>query len=273
MITQAHLKNNINKTPNNKDQLMNTIQNKTILLILLLIAGVMNASAQDAMTILEKMDKVIFSPKDREGKVTIILTDKAGKEKIREASMLQKGRDKKLYRYTKPESQAGMATLSLPGNVMYLYMPAFGKPKKISILSKDQSFNNTDFSYEDMATNPYADRYTPELLQSDNEEYVLSLIPKAAKSNYSKIIVRINKADGYPLLMEYYDQNGKKFKEATYTYEKIGEYWNASEVLMKDLEKKHSTRILISDVKFDQGLSDDLFLLEKLKPAESKKSN
>jgi outer membrane lipoprotein-sorting protein len=71
--------------------------------------------------------------------------------------------------------------------------------------------------------------------------------------------------------MEYYDVTGKKFKEATYRYEKVGQYWNASEVVMKDLEKNHSTKILISEVKFDQGLSDDLFLVEKMKPAEIKK--
>ena len=252
---------------------MKILKNTIAVLILLFFAGVTDSASQDAMGILERMDKVLFSPKDRQGKVTIILTDKSGKEKLREASMLQKGTDKKLYRYTKPESQAGMATLSLPNNVMYVYMPAFGKPKKISILSKDQSFNNTDFSYEDMATTPYADRYTPELLGSEKDEYVLSLIPKALKSNYSKIIARINKSDGYPLLMEFYDQKGKKFKEATYKYEKIGEYWNASEVVMKDLEKNHSTRIMISEVKFDQGLSDDIFLVEKLKPSESKKTN
>jgi outer membrane lipoprotein-sorting protein len=242
-----------------------------LILIVLLPAGMTDAASQDAMAVLEKMDKVIFSPKDRQGKVTIILMDKTGKEKVREASMLQKGTDKKLYRYTKPESQAGMATLSLPNNVMYLYMPAFGKPKKISILSKDQSFNNTDFSYEDMATTPYVDRYVPELLESTSNEYTLSLIPKAEKSNYSKIIVRIKKPEGYPIMMEYYDQSGKKFKVAAYQYEKIGQYWNASQVVMKDLEKDHSTKILLSDVKFDQGLSDDIFMVEKLKPAESKK--
>lgn len=251
---------------------MKSLKNTAMLLIVLTLTWVTDAAAQDATAILERMDNVLFSPKDRQGKVTIILTDKSGKEKIREASMLQKGRDKKLYRYTKPESQAGMATLSLPDNVMYLYMPAFGKPKKISILSKDQAFNNTDFSYEDMATNPFSDRYTAELLESGKEEYVLSLIPKAAKSNYSKIIVRINRPDGYPLLMEYYDQKGKKFKEATYKYEKIGEYWNASEVMMKDFEKNHSTKILISEVKFDQGLPDDLFRVENMKPPVSKKN-
>jgi outer membrane lipoprotein-sorting protein len=252
---------------------MKIFRNTVALLILMLFACITEASSQDAVAILERMDKVLFSPKDRQGKVAIILTDKTGKEKIREASMLQKGTDKKLYRYTKPESQAGMATLSLPGNVMYLYMPAFGKPKKISILTKDQAFNNTDFSFEDMASNPYAERYTPELLDTGKEEYVLSLIPKAEKSNYSKIIARISKTDGYPVMMDYYDQKGKKFKEASYRYEKIGEYWNTSEVIMKDLEKNHSTRILISDVKFDQGLKDDLFLLEKLKPAGTNYKN
>jgi outer membrane lipoprotein-sorting protein len=244
--------------------------------LLLIILGIMaspDAASQDAGAILESMDKIIFSPKDRQGKITIILTDKSGKEKIREASMLQKGPDKKLYRYTKPESQAGIATLSLPNDVMWLYMPAFQKPKKISMLAESQSFNNTDFSLEDMATTPYVDRYTPELLQSDDDAYLLNLVPKSAKSNYSKIITRVSKLYGYALTMEYYDRKGKKFKEQSYRYEKIGQYWNASEIVMKDLEKNHSTKILLSDVKFDQGLPDEIFLVEKMKLPESKKQN
>jgi outer membrane lipoprotein-sorting protein len=240
-------------------------------LILSLLTGFFKAEAQDAAAILKKMDDIVFSPKDKQGKVKIILTDKAGKEKIREAEMLQKGPHKKLYRYTKPESQAGIATLTLPGNVMYLYLPAFGKPKKISMLTKDQSFNNTDFSYEDMATTPYAERFTPELTETTEDAYYMSLMPMAAKSNYSKIIVRVNRKHGYAETMDYYDLKGKKFKEQRYRYSKVGEYWNAEEVIMTDLEKKHSTRILISDAKFDQGISDDIFLVEKMKPAESKK--
>jgi outer membrane lipoprotein-sorting protein len=178
--------------------------------------------------------------------------------------MLQKGRDKKLYRYTKPESQAGVATLSLPGDVMWLYMPAFGKPKKISMLSKSQAFTGTDFSYEDMVTTPYSDRYTPELIKTEQDVYVLQLVPKSTKSMYSKIIVRINKTNSYPETMEFYNEKGKKFKDAGYKYEKIGKYWNAAEVIMKDLGKNHSTKIQLKDVKFDQGLSDNLFTPEAL---------
>ena len=68
-------------------------------------------------------------------------------------------------------------------------------------------------------------------------------------------------------------RRAKNSRRQLISYEKIGEYWNASEVVMKDLEKNHSTKILLSDVKFDQGLSDDIFIVEKLKPAEPKKQN
>jgi outer membrane lipoprotein-sorting protein len=246
---------------------MNTLSKLGLLTILAILAGELNGSGQDAVAVLEKMDKIFYSPVDKQGKVSIILTDKAGKEKVREAEMMQKGRDKKLYRYTKPESQLGVATLSLPKGVMWLYMPAFEKPKRISMLARKQSFTGTDFSYEDMATTLYSDRFTPDSLITEEDQYVLRLIPKDDNSAYSKIIVTINKENGYPVSMDFYNPRGKKVKESTYRYEKIGEYWNAAEVVMKDLEKNHSTKILLSDIKFDQGLTDDIFTVEKLKPA------
>ena len=166
-----------------------------------------------------------------------------------------------------------MTTLSLPNDVMWLYMPAYETPKKISRIARNQSFTGTDFSYEDMATSSYADRYIPDYLETEKDIYVMRLLPRSSNSSYSKIIVRINKMYGYPVSMDYYNILGKKFKEANYRYEKIGEYWNAAEVVMKDLEKNHSTKILLSDIKFDQGLMDDIFTVEKLKPSGIKKDN
>ena len=240
----------------------------TLILGIILLGVNTPATAQDAGTLLENMDEIIFSPIDKQGNIKIILINKSGKEKVREAIMMQKGNGKKLYRYTSPESQVGIATLSLPDGVMWLYMPAFGKPKKITLLAKSQAFTGTDFSYEDMATSPYSDRYTPALLETTEEAYVLQLIPKSNKSNYKKIIVTLDNVHYYPVLMEYYNKGGKKFKEATYKYEQIGKYWNAYEVVMTDLKKKHQTKIQLTNVMFDQGLSDDEFTVEKLMPEE-----
>ncbi len=240
--------------------------NRTVLLFLVISAlGSFKTYSQDAVSILWKVDKVIFAPKDKQGKVKMILTDKSGDQKIREAIMMQKGIDKKLYRYTQPESQVGIATLSLPGDETWLYMPAFGKPKKIDLLTRSQAFTGTDFSYEDMEPRTYSDRFIPKLLETTDKEYVLELKPKSAQSEYLRVVAHIDKVNSYPVLLEYYDKQNKKIKEATYAYEKIGTFWNAKEVTMTDLRKGHSTRTIMSDVKFNQGLPDDLFTVEKLK--------
>jgi len=224
--------------------------------------------AQDAHGLLAKLDNIMFAPKDKQGIVSIILVDKSGEESVREAEMFQKGRDKKLYRYTKPEKQAGIATLSMPDGVMWLYMPAFGKPKKVTLLAKSQAFTGTDFSYEDMATEPWSNRFFPRIVETGDKAFILELTPRGEKSSYSKVIVTQDKTNYYPIKMEYYDKGGKKFKESTYQYEKIGNYWNAREVIMTNLKKQHSTKIQLKDVIFDQGLSDELFMVENLKPAE-----
>jgi len=237
-------------------------------LIFVFLFSVQFSFSQDGASILKKMDDVISAPKDRTGTIEIILVSKSGKEKVREAEMMQKGRDKKLFRYTKPESQAGIATLSLPGGVMWMYMPALGKPKKISMLARSRAFNGTDFSTEDMDARSYLERFNPKLIKTTEDGYVLELTPKSDKSQYSKIIVTIDKTNYYPKRMLYYDKSGREYKEATYTYKKSRGYWYAEEVVMKDLKKNHTTRIKMTNVKFNQGLSDDEFTVEKLKPAK-----
>jgi outer membrane lipoprotein-sorting protein len=237
----------------------------SIVSIFLLIGGMLSVNAQDANTILKKMDDVMYSPKDMTGKTKIVLIDKAGKEKIREANVIQKGNDKRIFRFTAPSSQAGIAVLSLPDDIMYLYMPAFGKERRISSSVKSQNFAGTDFSYDDMESIPYSEKYTPKLITTEDNVYVLELKPISPKSVYSKLIVKVNKTDYYPTYMEYYDKGNKKIKEAAYQFEKIGKYWNAKEIKMTNLKKNHKTKMIMSDVKYDQGISDDDFTVRKLK--------
>lgn len=230
------------------------------------IFGFSILKAQTAEKLLKNMDDLMSAPKDKQATVKIILTDKTGKEKIREASLKQKGKYKKLYRYTKPEKHAGIATLSLPDNKLWLYMPAFKKPIKISLLSKSQAFTGTDFSYEDMSGNSYSERYTPKIANSNNPEiYLLELTPKSNKSKYSKILLYLDKTHFYPVKMEYFNKSSKYSKVATYKYAKHGKYWYAEEVLMTDIKKNHSTGIIMTDIKFDQGIADEEFLVENLK--------
>ncbi len=239
---------------------------KYIAALICLCLGMSVLHAQDAEVLLQNMDNLIAAPKDKQAVVKIVLTNKSGKEKIREANLMQKGMFKKLYRYTKPEKKAGIATLSLPDGIMWLYMPSFEKPIKISLLSKSQAFNGTDFSHEDMSGIPYSERYQPTLVNSDIEgTYLLELLPKIKKLKYSKIMVYLDKTYNYPVKMKYFNKSNKYAKVCTYKYAKQATYWYAQEVLMTDVKKEHSTGIFLTDVKFDQGLTDDEFTVEKLK--------
>jgi len=243
---------------------MKKLKFQSVVLFGLIVAGsVLSANAQDANAILKKMDDVMYSPKDMIGKNKIVLIDKSGKQEIREANILQKGNDKRIFRFTAPASQAGIAVLSLPDDVMYLYLPAFGKERRISTSVKSQNFAGTDFSYDDMEAKPYSDKYNPKLIKTETNVFVLELVPKG-KSDYSKIVVNINSTNYYPESMEYYDKGNTKIKEAKYIINKVGNYWNAREIEMTDLKKNHKSKMQMSDVKYDTGLTDDDFTVRKL---------
>lgn len=242
---------------------------KSGLVILMMLVAIPQIRAQSAASILKSMDDLMAAPQDRQAIVKMVLKDKSGKEKVREAIMKQKGPYKKLYRYTKPEKQVGMATLSLPDDIIWLYMPALKKAIKVTLLSKSQAFTGTDFSYEDMSGSSYGDRFTPSLIENPDENiYQLELMPKSMKSSYSKIIVYLDKKHFYPVKMEYFDQDQTYFKYATYSYKKKGKYWYAEEVTMMNLKKEHSTEIIITDIQFDKGISDEEFTVENLKPVD-----
>jgi len=238
----------------------------TLIFFFTLLLNMSNTKAQSADSLLAYMDHLMAAANDKEATVEISLINKSGKIKVREAILKQKGKNKKIYKYTQPEKQAGIATLSLPDGTMWLYMPAFGKATKISLLSKSQAFTGTDFSYEDMNHTTYAERYTPSLVKADHQEYyILDLIPKSKKSKYSHIELYLHKTEYYPIKMEFYNDREKKFKVATYIYTQKSGYWYAEEVYMTDLNKKHSTKIRQTDLKFDQGIPDSVFTVEYLK--------
>jgi outer membrane lipoprotein-sorting protein len=231
---------------------------------LILTTSLANVAAQDAGNILKKMDDVLYSSKDMTGKNRIVLIDKNGKEEIREATIQQKGTDKRIFRFTAPSSQSGIAVLSLPDDVIYLYLPAFGKERRIASSTKNQNFAGTDFTYDDLESKLYSEKYTPSLVRAEANTFVLDLVPKG-QSEYSKITVHVNKANYYPELMEYSDKSNMKVKEAKYTFKKVGNYWNANEIEMADLKKMHKSKMQMQDVKYDSGLTDDDFSLRRLK--------
>ena len=245
---------------------------KRILLTLgILFLTLTTITAQpDAKTILSKMDDVIFSIKDKTTDLKMILINmKNGKETIKKAVTMQKGHTKKLFRYVYPKSDSGIATLTLPGDSIYLYLPLFKSVKKISSNSGGGAFNKSDFSLRDTPTKPYSELYTPQLTGTNDTAYILTLTPKEKNWPYSKLVAFIDKTHFYLDRLEYYNQKGK-LKEADYHYIKIEGHWVPDEVTMTNESKQHKTVTIMTNIKINQGLKDDLFTIENLKGGNKK---
>ena len=220
-------------------------------------------SQEDAVSILKKMDETVLAIKDKSATVEMQMINlNNGKTKTKKAMLYQKGLTHKLFRYTYPKGDSGITSLNIPGAV-YLYMPMFKKPKKVTNMAQSNAFNKTDFSLKDANTKPYSEQYIPKLLNSNENNYVLELTPKDKENSYDHLIVTINKQHFYPEKIEYF-ANGQKIKEANYQYVKIGKQWVSSSVSMKNIKKNHETKFIMTNIKINSGLSDDLFKVENM---------
>ncbi len=243
------------------------MKKKTLFAAIILSIYSFGALAQGASEILKKTDDVMYAPKDQKASVKIILKDKKGNMQEREASYIQIGSEMRLFKFTAPASQAGISFLSLPGDVMYLYLPAYEKERRIASHVKNQTFAGTDFSYDDMESKPLGDEYNPELISQDAETWKLKLIPKdPAGSDYGRIEITVGKDNNYLRSADYFDRGGQKIKQmVNTTIEKVDGYWTATEIEMTDLAKGHSTVFKTLSLSFDNNLAAEDFTVREMK--------
>ena len=225
-----------------------------------------SVNSQNAEQILKKVDDTILAVKDKTADATMETTNtNTGKGNIKRAFLMQKGADRKIFRYTFPQSDKGIATLIVP-DAVYLYLPMFKKPKKITNMAQSNTFNKSAFALSDASHLPYSKNFTPTLQKTTATDYVLELKPIKDDVAYSKLIVYADKKEYYPNKIEYYNKKNVKEKEAVYSYKKVGNFWVADVVVMTDFNKNSKSTIKMTNIKINQGLKDSDFTVEKLVP-------
>jgi outer membrane lipoprotein-sorting protein len=236
--------------------------------IAVFMAVSVSVSSQNAAHILKKVDNTILAVKDKTADATMETTNtNTGKGSIKRAFLMQKGADRKIFRYTYPQSDKGIATLIIP-DAVYLYLPMFKKPKKITNMAQSNTFNKSAFSLSDASFLPYSKNFTPTLKETTATDYVLELKPLKDDIEYGKLIIYADKKEYYPNKIVYYNKKNEKEKEAVYSYKKVGNFWVADVVVMTDFNKNSKSTIKMSNIKINQGLKDSDFTVEKLVPAK-----
>ncbi len=208
-------------------------------------------------------------------KVEMVLIDKHNRQRRRILEVYTKDYGdlmKSYIRFIEPPDIEGTAFLSWENkegdDTQYLYLPALGRARRIVSSQKSLRFVNTDFTYEDMQRRrPEKDdhKLLREEVWNNRMCYVVESIPRGNSSQYLKRVVWIDKERFMVLRVEFYNQKGERFKEMRVEEVKSCQgIWTAMVTVMEDFKRRHKTVMRVLDVKYNQGLSDEIFSLRNL---------
>ena len=233
------------------------------------------AGAETTLTAGEIMDKMDETSPEFSTQKTIsemILIDKDGNEEIRDMIMFsQKVEDDKtntLVRFLSPKSVKGVTLLNInDGEKIYLYMPAYNKPRRIAGSSKSDEFMGTGLSYEDMSMDYQDKDYEKRLLEETDNEFRIEVIPSEEDTSYKKIILTVDKAKFYAKKVEFYETSNKLIKTLTINKIKIDDKDKITpmEIEFTDIEEEDKTKIVIKEIEYDVELSSSFFSIRTLK--------
>ena len=191
---------------------------------------------------------------------------------------------KDIVMFTSPQVK-GLATLTWTymdpkrQQDSWLWVPSLKKIRKISSSNADDSFMGSDFTVEDILTRRFDDE-TYSLLRVESSKgylcefdkktyyqntlcFVIEAKPKKSPWYYSKRIVWVDMATGSGIYEEMYDTNGKMFKTIFKHFQvfNVGsEQYPMQDMLEgKDLRTGHRTVIVNSDIRINEGLSEESF--------------
>ncbi len=242
-------------------------------LVLFLLGGV--AWALTADEILDEVEKRRTDFVTQRSEAKMILVDENGKEEVREVVMYSKdeGDDtiSLIVRFLSPADVKGVTLLSVKGGEkIYLYMPAYRKVRRIAGSGKKEKFMGTDFSYEDLSQGYGREDYEATLLSEDEKNYYLELKPLEEDSDYSKLMMTVDKEKFYFKKIEFYDLEGNPWKELQVLEVEEDEEGkiNILKMSFKDLKENHETRMETVKHEEDIPLPDRFFSVRTIQRPE-----
>jgi len=213
-----------------------------------------------------------YAANDGVAEVHMTITNKRGKERVREFTMLRldlaEGGNQMYYTYFRKPSDVARLTFMVhkvaDGNdKRWIYVPAVDLIKPISADDKNSSFVGSDFTYEDVSGRHWTED-NHKFLREDELDgkpvYVIEAVPKTPYKGFAKKISYIDKENFLPLKEEYYDKKGNL--ERVFRAEKIEDINGVLTVTrrsMENVKKGSKTVVEFSQITYNAGIPKDIF--------------
>jgi hypothetical protein len=173
--------------------------------------------------------------------------------------------DKRLIEFLGPPDMKGTKVLILSPSQMYVFLPAFGKVRRIASHVSDHGFLGLAFSPDD-AMASYSGAYGGQIASQTATGWKLIATTKDAQATtYSKIEFLVDKDRTLPSEIKYFDATGANIKTETRAgYSCEGSICSPGEIKIVDNTKGHWTKLIRKSWKVNEIISDDVFTTRSL---------
>lgn len=172
-------------------------------------------------------------------------------------------------RLVEPAAMAGSSYLLLQDGMseeVHFYLPGADRALRITGQNMSEPLWGTDFSYGEikqvLGMLVAGDtRRLPDGAVSARPVYVLETATKVDETGYRKVVSHIDQATCVLLRSEFYarDQPRKVLEADVGSLLQADKYWTALAYTMNDLTRNTRTQLSLSDLSFDERLSEKLF--------------
>ena len=244
----------------------------TLILSTAYTAGYAETAEEKGLRIAKEVDTRDIGFGDSTANIHMTLKDNYGNERprfMRNRTMEVEGDgDKSIIIFDNPGDVKGTAFLSHThkegSDDQWLFLPKLAKTKRISSSNKAGSFMNSEFAFEDIASQE-VEKYTYKFLRDDVigdiKVFVIESDPVDPKSGYSKIETWIDQSRYIPLKQDFYDRGERLKKTLTITdYNQYkGKYWRANTWNMVNHLTGKKTLLEFKNYVFDNNFSNKDF--------------
>lgn len=204
-------------------------------------------------------------------KVTLEIAPKDGTKRLREIVSMRKkdGNVTKLVTFFLAPTDVRDAAFLVydrkgADDLRWLYLPAIGQVRQLSAQSNRQSFFGSDFVYEDLTNrDPDLDNHKLIGSQKVNEWdcWVVESTPKNARGlDFATYKTWVWKTGNLIVRQEFSDSAGKVVRRGqVQSVKQIQNIWTWHQGTMTNVKTGSSTKMEISDVKYDTEIPDERF--------------
>jgi hypothetical protein len=225
-----------------------------LMMILALNLAPVEAAADDAgQTALAATEEAVHA-----GKTHVFGFDVVSSDGKNQAVQMRIKGQKHLVEFIAPADMKGTKLLSLSATESYVFLPAFGKIRRVASHTQSQGFMGLEFSQDDLTMQLHVAKYEPSV---SDDTLTLTLTAKPGEQPaFSRIELAIDPSTKLPTELRFFDAGGKLAKTETrsdYTCE--GAVCAPRTRKMVNHATNRTTTLTRKTWKVNADLSDDLF--------------